>query len=165
MKIRFAQLQDLSEIVDIYNQAIKAGNATADLLELSPDDKKYWFLEHNNDEYPIYIIELDEKIIGWGSISPYRKGRGALKETAEISYYIDYNYHGKGYGKELLNYMINDCKRLGIKNLFALLLEVNKSSIIILEKFGFTEWGFMPDVANLNGKKCGHLIYGKNLKY
>ena len=93
----------------------------------------------------------------------YRKGRGGLKEVAEISYYLDYNYHRLGYGKKLIEYMISDCKRLGIKNLFALLLEINKASIIILEKFGFTKWGFMPDVVNLNGNKCGHLIYGKKV--
>jgi len=163
MKIRFALQNDLERIVDIYNQAVNAGNATADLNELSPDDRKEWFLEHKKDKYPIYVLELDNKIIGWGSLSPYRKGRGGLKEVAEISYYLDYNYHRLGYGKKLIEYMISDCKRLGIKNLFALLLEINKASIIILEKFGFTKWGFMPDVVNLNGNKCGHLIYGKKV--
>ena len=163
MKIRFALVNDLERIIDIYNQAVNAGNATADLNELSFNDRKEWFLEHHKDKYPIYVLETDNKIIGWGSISPYRKGRGGLKETAEISYYLDYNYHRLGYGKKLIEHMISDCKRLGIKNLFALLLEVNKASIIILEKFGFNKWGFMPDVVNLNGVKCGHLIYGKKI--
>ncbi len=131
---------------------------------LNADDRKEWFLEHNNEEYPSYVLELNHnKIIGWGSLSPYRKGRYGLKETAEISYYIDYNYHGFGYGKKLVEFIISDCKRLGIKNLFALLLEINKSSIVILEKFGFSKWGFMPDVVNLNDVMCGHLIYGKKL--
>ncbi len=163
MKIRFALLNDLERIIDIYNQAVNAGNATADLNELSSNDRKEWFLEHHKDKYPIYVLDADNKIIGWGSLSPYRKGRGGLKETAEISYYLDYNYHRLGYGKKLIEHMISDCKRLGIKNLFALLLEVNKASIIILEKFGFNKWGFMPDVVNLNGVKCGHLIYGKKI--
>lgn len=160
MKIRFATFIDLKSIIDIYNQAVKAGNATADLNELDPTDRREWFLEHDKDKYPIYILEVDDNIIGWGSISPYRKGRGGLRETAEISYYLDYNYHRLGYGKMLIEYIINDCKRLGIKNLFALLLETNKASIIILEKFGFTKWGFMPDVVNLNSVSCGHLIFG-----
>lgn len=163
MKIRFAKIEDLKSIIDIYNQAINAGNATADLIKLSSEDRNEWFVEHSKEEYPIYVLELDDKIIGWGSLSPYRKGRGGLRETAEISYYLDYNYHGFGYGKKLIEYMISDCNRLGIKNLFALLLENNKTSIIILEKFGFTKWGFMPDVVNMNGVICGHLIYGKKV--
>lgn len=163
MKIRFATNKDLKKITDIYNQAIEAGNATADLKKVSVNDRKEWFYEHSNDEYPIYLCEFDNKIIGWGSLSPYRKGREGLRETAEITYYIDYYYHGRGFGKILIEYIIKDCKRLGIKNLFALLLEINKSSIIILEKLGFTKWGFMPDIVNLNGIKCGHLIYGKKV--
>lgn len=163
MKIRFAEFVDLKSIIGIYNQAINAGNATADLIELDPNDRKEWFLEHDKDKYPIYVLVSDKNVIGWGSLSPYRKGRGGLRETAEISYYLDYNYHGLGYGKMLMEYIIDDCKRLGIKNLFALLLETNKASIIILEKFGFTKWGFMPDVVNLNGVSCGHLIYGKKV--
>lgn len=163
LKIRFATSIDLKSIISIYNQAINAGNATADLNELEASDRKEWFLEHDKDKYPIYILETDDHVIGWGSLSPYRKGRGGLRETAEISYYLDYDYHGLGYGKMLIEYMIGDCKRIGIKNVFALLLETNKASIIILEKFGFTQWGFMPDVVNLRGVSCGHLIYGKKI--
>ncbi|MBU1014733.1 MAG: GNAT family N-acetyltransferase [Bacteroidetes bacterium] len=163
MEIRFAINVDLKCIVDIYNQAIKAGNATADLTELYPSDRKEWFIEHNENEYPIYVLEINKKIIGWGSLSPYRKGRAGLRTTAEISYYIDYNYHGHGYGKKLIDFIITDCKRLGIKNLFALLLEINETSVIVLERFGFTKWGFMPDVANLNGITCGHFIYGRKI--
>jgi len=160
MNFRFAEQRDLKSIVQIYNQAIKAGNATADIREIKVLDRETWFLEHTNDTYPIYVLELNNKIIGWGSLSAYRKNREGLKETAEISYYIDYEYHGQGFGKKLIEFMILDCKRLRIKNLFALLLDINKKSTLILERFGFVKWGFMPDVANLKGTRCGHLIYG-----
>ena len=163
MKIRFATHKDLKDIIIIYNQAVKAGNATADTKELKSNDRKDWFFEHTMDRYPIYILELNDITIGWGSISPYRKGREGLKETAEISYYLHYNYHGKGYGKILIEHMIADCERIGIKNLIALLLEVNSKSSWILEEFGFEKWGFMPDVVNLKGVRCGHLIYGRKV--
>lgn len=163
MTIRFAEFGDLGGIIDVYNQAIRAGNATADTNELGYYDRDVWFKEHNKDSYPIYVVELRHRLIGWGSISPYRAGREGLKETAEISYYIDYEYHNKGYGKKLIQYMLDDCKRLGIKNLFALLLEVNVKSCKVLESFGFERWGLMPDIANLNGLRCGHLIYGKKI--
>lgn len=163
MKIRFAKYKDLKKIIGIYNQAIIAGNATGDTKEINIKDRKDWFNEHNSDKYPIYVMEFNDTMIGWGSISPYRKGREGFKETAEISYYLDYNYHGQGYGKKLIEYMIADCKRLGIKNLLAMLLEINKKSCLILEEFGFSKWGFMPDVVNIKGKRCGHLIYGRKI--
>lgn len=121
-----------------------------------------WFLEHDQN-YQIYVIAIADKIIGWGSISPYRKGRAALKDTAEISYYIDFNYQGRGFGKKLISYIIVDCNRLGIKNLIAFLLEINEKSISILESFGFSRWGFLPGIVNLIGVNCAHVIYGKKL--
>jgi phosphinothricin acetyltransferase len=163
MNIRFAEYIDLKSIIEIYNQAVNSGKATADLKEISMEDRKDWFAEHNKDKYPIYVIETADRVVGWGSLSPYRKGREGLKSTAEISYYIDYNYHGLGYGKNLIDFIIKDCKRIEINNVFALLLEINEKSVEILERFGFSQWGFMPDVANINGITCGHLIYGKNL--
>jgi len=162
ISIRFAETDDLPAIVAIYNQAIRAGNATADLSLLSVDDRSDWLESHPKDEHPVYLVLIDGIIVGWGSISPYRKGRAALQKTAEISYYIDYNHHRKGLGKLLIEHMIQDCSRLGIKNIFAVLLEVNLASEQLLIQTGFEKWGFLPKIADLNGKICGQFIYGMN---
>lgn len=163
MEVRFADISDLKGIVDIYNQAIHTHKATADLEELTINDKLNWFLDHTNDTYPIYVAVIKNKVVGWCSISPYRPGRMAVRQTAEISYYVDYEYHGLGVGSALMDFAINDCKRLGIKNLFALILEWNVNSIKLVEKFSFEKWGYLPRVANLDGKECGHCIYGKRI--
>ena len=164
MIIRFATIEDLESIIDIYNQAIRAGNATADIEVLHPDDRMEWFHEHSEDSYPIYIVEEGGVITGWGSLSHYRKGRGGLRTTAEISFYIHYDHQGKGYGRKLIEYMIDDCPRLGINNLIALLLDINDASIAILKKYGFSQWGLMPDIVELNGVTCGHLFYGRKIE-
>ncbi len=163
MDIRFAKIEDLPKIIEIYNQAVVTGNATADLTEVTADDRVEWFYKHSSDSYPVYIVEIDGLTVAWGSLSPYREGRKALQSTAENSYYVDYSYHGIQIGQTLIKYMINDCFRIGINNLFALLLEINIPSIRILEKFGFEKWGHMPNVVSLKAGKCAHLIYGKNL--
>ncbi len=51
MKVRFALQNDLKRIIEIYNQAIKSENVTADLRELTMDERKAWFIEHNENEY------------------------------------------------------------------------------------------------------------------
>jgi L-amino acid N-acyltransferase YncA len=163
LTIRFAELSDLQAITTIYNTAIRAGNVTAHITELTAEDRKEWFYEHSPNDYPIYILETSHGIVGWGSLSVYRKGRMAFRETAEITNYIDYSFHGKGFGKILHEHMMADCVRLGIKNLIAYLLDINPRSIAMLEKYGFEKWGHLPNIVNLKGQKCGHLIYGKNL--
>jgi L-amino acid N-acyltransferase YncA len=161
---RFAAISDLPRIVEIYNQGVAAGNANADIELISTNDRIDWFKDHDRDSFPIYIIETADKIIGWGSLSPYRKGRGGLRRTAEISYYVDYNFQKQGIGKKLIGHMLEECSRLGIQNVFAIMLDINPPSAGILEYFGFEKWGHLPGIVNLKGKICGQLIYGKNLK-
>ncbi len=163
MKIRFAKAEDLPQIVEIINQATRAGNANAFHKELETEERRAWLKAHQEDSYPLYVLELEEKVVAWASLSPYRGRRAALRKIAEISYYVDYTYHGQGVGKRLMEYAIADCERLGFNHLVALLIEINTGSIHLLEKFGFERWGFFPDVVELKDGICGHLIYGKSL--
>ena len=59
---------------------------------------------------------------------------------------------------------ISDCKKLGKENLLAFLLDINPHSISLLRKFGFEEWGRLPNVIDFGEFRCDHLIYGLNLK-
>lgn len=161
--IRFASASDLPRIVEIYNQGVAAGNANADIDLVTIADRIDWFNDHDQVNFPIYMVEMKNKTVGWGSLSPYRKGRGGLRRTAEISYYIDYAYHHRGFGKMIIAHMLEDCHRLGIENVFAIMLDINPPSAGLLEYFGFEKWGHLPGIVNLKGRVCGQLIYGKNL--
>ena len=61
---------------------------------------------------------------------------------------------------KLIQHAINDCKRIGKKNLLAILLETNNPSIGLLEKLGFQKWGHFPDIVEMHGKKQAQVIYG-----
>ncbi|MCK5667030.1 MAG: N-acetyltransferase [Thiotrichaceae bacterium] len=164
MNIRIADNNDLPQIVEIYNQAVTQRGATADLMPVSVESRQQWFNDHVPDSYPIWIAEQDSTIIGWCSVSAYRPGRMALRHTAEISYYVHQAHRRKGIGSILIQHAINQCDHLQINKLFTLLFDVNLPSVRILEKFGFVKWGYMPDVAEIDGKTCGHLIYGRAIK-
>ena len=158
--IHFAKLNDLPFIVDIYNQAIRNKNVTGDLTEFGIKDRLEWFKKFDSNKYPIYIAEIDNKVVGYSTLYSYRPGREAMSTVAEISYYLDYSFQGKGIGTNLLKYVIADCSRIGIRTLVAILLDINVKSIGILEKFNFIKWGHLPNIININKKKCGQLIYG-----
>ncbi len=164
LNIRFANRTDLPFIIDIYNQAIKSKNCTGDLTEFTVEERRDWFDKFDNDVYPIYIAETARKVVGYCTISPYRSGRAAMSSVAEVSYYIDSLYHNQSFGSEMLEYVIKDCNRIGKENLLAFLLDINTKSIGLLKKFKFKKYGHFPDVININGKKCGHLIYGLRVK-
>ncbi len=123
--IRFAKLSDLPFIINIYNQAIRTKCATGDTNEFCVNDKKVWFEKFDINKYPLYIAEIENKVVGYCTLSPYRPGRKAMSTVAEISYYLDYSFHGKGIGTDLLKYVITDCNRIGKKTLLAFLLDIN----------------------------------------
>jgi L-amino acid N-acyltransferase YncA len=161
-EIRIAAPGDLPTIVEIYNQAIAAGNATADTAPLTVESRRGWFAEHAPEQYPIYVYEEAGRVIGWLSISVYRP-RPALARTGEVSYYVDYTCHGRGIGSALMQYALQDAARIGKKVYLAILLEGNVASRRLLEKYGFERWGYLPGVADLPGGVCGQYYYGREI--
>ncbi len=161
--IRFANPTDLPRLVELYNQAILSHTATGDTVPFSIEQRQGWFDQHQRDRYPIYVSEDEGGVVsGYLSLSPYRD-RPAMQRTAEISYYVDYAHHRQGIGTALMEHALADCPRLGRKVLIAIVLEWNSASIQLLERFGFERWGYLPDVAELSGRLCGHLYYGRKI--
>lgn len=161
--IRKATLEDHQAIIDIYNQAVEDGLKTADTEIISLDEGLEWLKGHLKGPHPVFIYTVDEQVAGWLSISAYRPGRQALRFTKEVSSYIHRDYRAKGIGSKLLEYAIEYCRNRGIRNIFAILLDTNKASVAVLEKFGFSRWGHLPDVADFDGQEVGQYYYGKRI--
>ena len=163
MNIRIANENDFADIIAIYNHAVDEKFATADTEYVTLESRKEWFAQHSLDTYPIYVAEENNEIVGWCSLSPHRPGRKALRRIAEISYYIHKDHRRKGIANSLITHTIISAKALGFNNLISILLDLNKTSIYILEKFGFEKWGHLPNVAEIDGVICGQYIYGRKL--
>jgi len=163
MNFRSAEVADFPEIINIYNHAVDEKFATADTEHVTVDSRKEWFAQHSSQTYPIIVAEEKGKAVGWCSLSPHRPGRKALRTVAEISYYVHKDYRKKGVANKLIAQTIESAKKLGFKNLISILLDMNKTSIHILEKYGFEKWGHLPEVAEISGIICGQFIYGKRI--
>ena len=162
-KIRTALPSDIGSITDIYNQAIRAKTCTCDTVEFSPDDRVNWFNEHQNGRYPIFVCERNGVVAGYSYISSYRKDHEAVQSAGEISYYVDFAFHRQGSGTKLIEHTLCEAKKRKYENLLAIVLDCNAGSISLLKKFGFIQWGCLPEIALLGGAKYSHLYYGKRL--
>jgi L-amino acid N-acyltransferase YncA len=159
---RVAVVSDLPAIVEIYNQAVEA-NATGDLDPLGMERADAWLREHPPASRPVLVCEEGSEILGWSSLSEYRPGRRALRHSAEISYYVRFSHHRQGVASQLVRECIALAPELGIRTLFAILLDDNRASVRLLERFGFARWGHMPRVADFGGREVGHLYYGRRV--
>jgi phosphinothricin acetyltransferase len=163
MEIRAANRDDLPDINRIYNQAVRKRFSTAHLEPVSPEEREHWFVLHDPARFPVFVASLDGGVVGWVSLGPYRKERQALAHVAEVSYYVDEEKRGLGYGSALLEFAMQHAKEFGFSILIAILLDKNAASIGLLEKYGFQEWGRMPEIALIDGQKADHLYYGLTL--
>ena len=161
--IRIATLADLPGIVAIYNQAVPSHRSTANTDPVTLEERKAWFLEHDPARHPIFLAEVGDRVAGWCSLSTYRPGRMALRYTAELSCYVDGAFQSKGIGSALVRHLMEVCQSLEIKNIVAVVIDQNQGSRKLLEKMGFSQWGYLPRVLDFDGEEFGEFYYGKRV--
>ena len=157
--VQRASIEDLSAVLEIYNQSIPSKQATANLAVVTIDERAAWFDEHlNSPTRPIYVVKAlssSEKttnksptVVAWGSFSDLY-ARTAYHISTEISIYLHQEYHGQGLGSLLTRWMLTQAPSLGIHNVVALIFAHNKPSLGLFHKLGFEQWGYMPKVCDM----------------
>jgi len=161
--LELAQQQDLDAIVRIYNDSIPGRLATADTEPVTVSSRREWFESHHGNR-PILVFRDSEEegIIAWVSFSDFY-GRPAYQATAEVSIYIDPACQGRGLGKLLLEAAIEIAPDLELTRLVAYIFSHNEPSIRLFRRFGFDDWGKLPDVALLDGNPTSVSILGRVL--
>lgn len=164
IRYRIAMPKDLEEIVDIYNSTVPSRLVTADLSPVSVESRQEWFNRHRADKMPLWVVEEGGEILGWAGFQPFHS-RIAYEATAEISLYLRESARGRGLGGQVLDFALLAAPALGIETIIGLIFEHNIPSIRLFEKAGFREWGFLPEVANLDGVRRGLKYFGKKVIY
>ena len=163
MKFRNAVLNDLPIIVEIYNTTVAGRMVTADTEPVSVESRVRWFNEHSDDRRPLWMVEDDKgKILGWVSFQSFY-GRPAYNATTEISIYLDPTARGKGIGKKILQYAMENCHTYGIKTLLGFIFAHNEPSLRLFHHFGFEDWATLPNIAVLDGIERSLIIVGKRI--
>ena len=158
--LRFAKLDDLPDIVAIYNQTIPSRMVTADLEPVSVASRKDWFHQHQSDNYPLWVLEIDGQIAGWLSLSPFKE-RAAYQHTVEISLYIESSYRGQHLGHYCLNFLETAIENYNFETVVALVFGHNLASQSLFAKHGYFLWGRLPQVARLDDTYQDLLFLGK----
>lgn len=162
IETRKATIQDLKSITSIYNWAIVNTVATFDTEEKTIDDMKKWFLDHGS-EYPIVVAEIENKIVGFASLSKYST-RCAYSNTAELSVYVGEEFQGQGTGKNLMKMVLEEGKKAGLHAVITRITDNNKRSIHLHEVFGFVHVGVLKEVGKKFDRVLDVLLMEKLLK-
>ncbi len=138
--IRPATLNDLEEILSIYNDAIVNTTAVYSYHAQTIEDRKDWFEQKQADGYPVIVFEVEGHVAGFATFGPFRAWP-AYKYSIEHSVYVNTDYRKQGIGRKLLQAIIDLAKAGEYKTLVAGIDAANDKSIWLHEKLGFTHSG------------------------
>lgn len=138
--IRPATLNDLEEILAIYNDAIVNTTAVYSYHAQTLEDRKAWFEQKQADGYPVVVFDVDGHVAGFATFGPFRAWP-AYKYSIEHSVYVNTDYRKQGIGRKLLQAIIDLAKAGEYKTLVAGIDAANDKSIWLHEKLGFTHSG------------------------
>ena len=77
---------------------------------------------------------------------------GEFQRAAEITYFIEPGYTGRGIGSKILERMVGAAKRKGIDTILANVSSLNEASLRFHERHGFAECGRFRRVAKKKGQ-------------
>ena len=163
ISIRKAEAKDLPAIKDIYNYFVRNTVVVFDdkPLELGYWQEKYELLE--KFELPFIVMVREDELLGFAYVAPWRAKAGYLK-IVENQIYLLPSATGKKLGGRLLESLLADCRKHGIKEVIAVIADRGAgASIALHKKFGFKDKGHLANVAVRFGRPIGSHLYSLQL--
>jgi L-amino acid N-acyltransferase YncA len=154
MNIRFDRMveADREAVIDLFNYYIENSFAAY------PEKKVPYGLFDKflalTEGYPAFTVrdeESDNRIVGFAFLRPYHPLDTFLR-AAEITYFFEPSYTGKGIGSKILERIAGEARRKGIDTILANVCSLNDLSLRFHEQHGFAECGRFKRVARKKGQ-------------
>lgn len=159
MYIRKAEISDLKALLDIYNHEVEHGTATFDTEPRTLEQREEWFYEHNVDNHPLLVADVDGQAVGYASLSAYRP-KDAYRSTVELSVYVDPAHRGQGIAAKLMDAILEMARNDDRTHLvISIITGTNAASIHLHEKLGFTYCGTIREVGFKHGRFLDVVTY------
>ena len=150
--IRRITKDDIVSCLDIYNYEVVNGVATLDFEPRTLPEWQEWFDAHQTVEHCIFVGLMDDVVVGYASLSPYRT-KDAFKSTVELSIYIHQDHRGKGVASKLMAHILEHAKENDtLHTVVSVITAGNEGSTKLHSRFGFTYCGLTPEVGFKHGK-------------
>lgn len=161
--IRDAIENDLTDILEIYNDAILHTTSVYDYKAHTINDREQWYEKKKHEGYPLLVYEENNKVIGFATLGPFRAWP-AYKYSVEHSIYVNKKYRNKGIGMLLVKELIQIANEREFATLVAGIDEANESSIKMHIKLGFKYSGTITKAGYKFGKWLNLAFYQLELK-
>jgi phosphinothricin acetyltransferase len=141
--VRPAAEADLPAINRVHNPEIIHGTATWDIDPWTLDQRREWFLGHD-ELNPVLVAEYEGEVVGFAYVTLVSQKKG-WRFTREDTIYIAERYRGRGVGDRLLAALLKELRSLGVRLVIASITSTNQASIRLHTKYGFAVMGEMKN--------------------
>jgi len=142
--LRPATPGDLPAIRDIYNYYVLNSTCTYQVEPESHQDRLAWFALRS-ERYPAIVAALGDRVLGWGSLSPWNMREG-YRFAVEFSVYIHHDHHRRGIGRALVRELIGLAQRAGHHTMLGGACATQTASIALQESVGFRRVALLKEV-------------------
>lgn len=150
MIIRDAVEGDIPVITEIFNSVIDSSNSVYREERVPQSERLEWFRDKKSHGYPIIVIELEGKVVGYGGFGAFRAAQG-YRLTVEHTIHVAEAYRKRGLGRAILTELIQRATAGGYHVIIGAIDSENHGSIKLHEEFGFSECGRIKDAARKHG--------------
>jgi phosphinothricin acetyltransferase len=149
--IRKATEKDLEAILEIYNHSIIHTTSVYSYKPYSIAMLKKWFDEKAENNYPVFVAETDNKVVGFAVYGSFRNWP-AYKYSVEHSVHVHPDYRRRGIAKKLMQEIINFANKNKVHTIIAGIDASNTASIQLHKQLGFEEVAHFKEVGYKFGK-------------
>lgn len=149
--IRTATAHDAPAIAAIYAHYVATSAATFDEVAPTEDDVAARIAAVIEAGLPFLVADHDGAVAGYAYLGPYKE-RSAYRFTVENSVYVAPEARGAGIGRALLERLLADGERAGIREVIAIIAVTDDPASIELHRaLGFRDGGRLERVGFKHG--------------
>jgi L-amino acid N-acyltransferase YncA len=134
--VREVRDSDRDSIIAIFNYYAQTSYAA--YPEMPVNGQFFGFLQQGTLAF--FVIEHHSRVVGFGLMKPVLPFP-AFMTTGMLTYFIQPEFTGKGYGNRLFERLTREAEKLGMTSLVANMASKNTASIRFHTRHGFTEVG------------------------
>jgi L-amino acid N-acyltransferase YncA len=143
LKIRPSRDTDVAAITAIYTHHVLTGTGTFEVTPPTEADMSSRRTDVLSKGLPYLVVEDAGDVVGFAYCNWF-KPRPAYRFSAEDSIYLDPRAHGKGLGRLLLQELMAQAERAGVRKLIAVIGDsANQGSIGVHTGCGFAHVGVL----------------------
>jgi len=162
LQIRDARPGDIPEILAIYSEYVLHSNYTFE-YEVPPIEVFTDRFLKITAWYPWIVCEIDGKVRGYAYGSRAFE-RIAYQWDADVTVYIDKEFHGLGIAKRLYQVLHSLLNEQGYYNLYAVITAINLPSVGFHRSVGYTDIGLFHKTGYKRGEWLDVLWMEKHLR-